>query len=116
MSTEFAMDLRLARRKAGFTQRDCAHLLEIPQSRFSAFENGTLLPSIDQLVLLALIFDRNFGRLYEELAVNGHASLKARISSLPNNVRRYAGTINRRANIERLMRRLQSNPDDHGGA
>lgn len=116
MSTEFAMDLRLARRKAGLTQRDCAHLLSVPQSRVSAFEKGQLLPSIQQLVQLALIFGRNFESLFSQLAADGKQTIRKRMASLPREVRSYVGTFNRSSTIDRLTRRLASKPDDHGSA
>lgn len=110
------MDLRLARRKAGFTQRDCAHLLDIPQSRLSAFEKGQLLPSVKQLVQLALIFGRNFDNLFEQLERQARMKIKTRLSSLPKNIRHYVGTFNRASSIDRLTERLNRKSSEHGGA
>ena len=45
MSTEFALDLRLARRKTGLTQRDIAHLLANQVTLVSELERGKRLPT-----------------------------------------------------------------------
>ena len=64
MSTEFALDLRLARRKAGFTQRDCAHLLAIPTAILAQLESGKRLPSLVQICTLSVIYGRSFESLF----------------------------------------------------
>ena len=51
MSTEFALDLRLARRKAGFTQRDVAHLLGTRKSLVCELEKGRRKPTLTQIVV-----------------------------------------------------------------
>ena len=56
MSTEFALDLRLARRKAGFTQRDIAHLMGAHQTLVSELERGRQLPTLEQIVTLSMIY------------------------------------------------------------
>jgi transcriptional regulator with XRE-family HTH domain len=46
MSTDFALDLRVARRQAGFTQEDVARLLGVTQSQISDLEHGRVLPTL----------------------------------------------------------------------
>ena len=60
MSTEFALDLRLARKKSGLTQRDCAHLLNVHASKVSALEHGKQLPTLIEICTLSLIYGRSF--------------------------------------------------------
>ena len=45
MSSQFALDLRLARKKAGYTQDDLAHLLDTHQTVVSQLEHGKRRPS-----------------------------------------------------------------------
>lgn len=116
MSTEFALDLRLARRKAGFTQRDGAHLLAISPSVLSHFENGERLPSILQICTLSVIYGRSFESLFSHVLREARRQLRDRILTMPNDVRQFAGTRNRHSSIERLAQRLADEQDDNGGA
>lgn len=116
MSTEFALDLRLARRKAGYTQRDCAHLLAISPSVLSQLEGGKRLPSILQICTLSIIYGRSFESLFGFLLSEAREQLRARILSLPDDIRQYAGTRNRAFSIERLAQRLADEQDHDGSA
>ena len=116
MSTEFALDLRLARRKAGFTQRDVAHLLGAHQTLVSELERGRQLPTLEQIVALSLIYGRSFESLFSALMMIARAQLQKRILRMPTGVRSYVGTYNRDASIERLARRLADEHDAYGGA
>ena len=117
MSTEFALDLRLARRKAGFTQRDCAHLLAITPAKLSDLESGKRLPSLTQICTLSLIYGRSFDSVFGAVLGTARANLRVRILSMPKNTRDFAGTRNREHSIERLARDLAKDEDHpHGGA
>ena len=116
MSTEFALDLRLARRKSGFTQRDVAHLLGAHQTLVSELERGRQLPTLEQIVTLSLIYGRSFESLFSELMRTARERLQQRIVHMPDGVRSYVGTFNRDASIERLARRLADEHDAYGGA
>ena len=117
MSTEFALDLRLARRKAGFTQRDCAHLLAITPAKLSDLESGKRLPSLTQICTLSLIYGRSFDSVFGAVLGTARANLRVRILSMPKNTRDFAGTRNREHSIERLARDLAKDEDPpHGGA
>ena len=116
MSTEFALDLRLARRKAGFTQRDVAHLMGAHQTLVSDLERGRQLPKLEQIVTLSVIYGRSFESLFSHLMRASRAVLMSRIVRMPDEVRRYVGTFNRDASIERLARRLADEDNTHGGA
>ena len=116
MSTEFALDLRLARRKSGFTQRDIAHLLGAHQTLVSELERGRQLPTLTQIVTLSLIYGRSFESLFAELMKSARDQLCKRILRMPSGVCSYVGTFNRDASIERLARRLADEQADYGGA
>lgn len=116
MSTEFALDLRLARRKAGLTQRDIAHLLGAHQTLISELERGHQLPNLEQIVTLSLIYGRSFESLFAQLMADARKRLQQRILRMPAGVRSYVGTFNRDATIERLARRLADEQPEHGGA
>jgi transcriptional regulator with XRE-family HTH domain len=116
MSTEFALDLRLARRKSGLTQRDTAHLLGVQSSRLSDLELGKKLPTLPEIITLSLIYGRSFESLFSALMTSARAAIKDRITSLPEDSRNYVGTMNRAYSLERLEDRLLDNDDDNGGA
>ena len=116
MSTEFALDLRLARRKAGFTQRDIAHLLGARDAHVSEMEQGRQRPTLEQIVTLSLIYGRSFESLFADLMKTARVKLQRRIVRMPTGVRSVVGTFNRDASIERLARRLADNEATHGGA
>jgi transcriptional regulator with XRE-family HTH domain len=116
MSTEFALDLRLARRKAGFTQRDIAHLLGAHQRLISELERGHQLPTLQQIVALSLIYGRSFESLFSQLMQTAREQLQSRVLRMPAGVRSYVGTFNRDATIERLARRLVDEQNAYGGA
>ena len=116
MTTEFALDLRLARRKAGFTQRDAAHLLGVHQSTVSDLERGRLLPTVGQIVTLSLIYGRSFESLFAQVMRDARRELKERLALVPDSVRAYVGTFNRTSSLERLRQRLEAEYPDYGGA
>jgi len=116
MSSEFALDLRLARRKAGYTQRDIAHLLSAHQSAVSDLEHGRKLPTLTEIVTLSLIYGRSFESLFAAIMRGARQELKGRRTTLSPEVRNYVGTFNRSQSIKRLHRRLAAEDPDHGSA
>lgn len=116
MSTEFALDLRLARRKAGFTQRDIAHLLGADQSLVSELERGRKRPTLDQIVTLSLIYGRSFESLFAGVMQAVREQLRSRILKMPTDVRSYVATFNRESSIDRLARRLADDDSAYGRA
>ena len=113
MTTEFALDLRLARRKAGYTQRDVAHLLGAQQSAVSDLERGRVLPGVREIVTLSLIYGRSFESLFGELMQEARKSLRQRLNDMPEQVRQYAGTLSREHSLKMLRRRLEAEDPDH---
>ena len=116
MSTEFALDLRLARRKSGYTQRDIAHFLGAHQTLVSELERGRQLPTLAQIGALSLIYGRSFESLFAELMKSARDQLRKRILRMPDGVRSYVGTFKRDASIERLAQRLADDAAKYGVA
>ena len=114
MSTQFSLDLRVARRKAGFTQRDVAHLLAVSTAHVCRLEQGSVQPTLQQTITLSLIFDRSFESLFSEMMQTARDHLCKRILHMPDNVPAVAATFNRDASIERLARRLVDEPSVYG--
>lgn len=106
MSTQFAFDLRLARKKAGFIQADVAHLLGSRQSNISQLENARRLPTISEYIALSLVYGRTFDDLYLEVLSDRKALLARQLTSLPPLGRTSAGTFNRSSSLARLTQRL----------
>jgi transcriptional regulator with XRE-family HTH domain len=116
MKTQFAHDLRLARRKAGYLQRDVAHLLGAGDKYVSALESGRRRPTLAQIVTLSVIYGRSFESLFTELMREAEAKLRDRILTMPRDVRGDVGRFNRPASIDGLARRLADNQHTYGGA
>lgn len=114
MKTDFSLDLRTARRKAGFVQSDIAHLLASHQSRVSDLEQGRKLPTLMETVTLSLIFGRSFESLFSMIMRKARRDLKKRVRKLPKDTRDFAGTFNRASSIERLSDRLTAEEKEHG--
>ncbi len=116
MSTQFALDLRLARRKAGFTQRDIAHLMGTRKSTISELERGRRKPKLTQIVTMSVIYGRSFESLFAEEMCLAEAALRERIITLPMPPAKLASTFNRDASIERLAQRLRASEREYGAA
>jgi transcriptional regulator with XRE-family HTH domain len=114
MSTQFALDLRLARRKAGYTQGDVAHLLSSHQSLVSELEKGRRRPNLEQIVEMSLIYGRSFESFFGELLAERQQVLQKRLARLPELAKPSAHTFNRASSLQRLRRRLDSQIE-HGG-
>ena len=106
MTTQFGLDLRLARRRSGYTQRDCAHLLSVNQSKLSALETGRDTPTLEQICTLSLIYGRSFESLFAEIMARARTSLRARLTSMPRDTRRFSGTRFRDRSLQKLGERL----------
>lgn len=114
MTTQFALDLRLARKKAGLTQREVAHLLALDPAKLSYLEHGKRLPSLIQICTLSLLFGRSFESLFGVIMNQARRKLIERLKSVPPRLRHCAATLNREATLTRLERRLLAELDDHG--
>ena len=106
MITQFALDFRVARRNAGLTQADCAHLLNVDPATVSVMEQGKRLPSLIEIISLCLVFGRSFESLFSELMDTARRDVLERLGTLPATVRVTAATKNRDATLARLGQRL----------
>jgi transcriptional regulator with XRE-family HTH domain len=115
MSTQFAQDLRLARKKSGFTQGDVAHLLAAQQSIVSDLEQSKIPPNLEQIVELSLIYGRSFESFFAEVMDRCRQHLTIRLETLTAPSKQTAHTFSRPGSLARLKRRLAETPD-YGGA
>src|SRR5882724_7046539 len=84
MVYNFGLDLRVARKRAALTQADCAHMLGTDQPRISKFEAGRTTPTIVELSILYLLFDKSLGRTSEEVVASRRDELLNRLASIPD--------------------------------
>ncbi|MGX9355016.1 helix-turn-helix transcriptional regulator [Roseobacteraceae bacterium S113] len=115
MSSQLALDLRLARKKAGYTQDDLAHLLNTHQTVVSQLEHGKRRPSLTEIIDLSLVYGRSFENFFAEVLAERKKHLSIRLSTLPTPGRKAMSTFNRPGSLARLKRRLAEG-QDHGSA
>ena len=115
MSSQFALDLRLARKKAGYTQDDLAHLLSTPQTVVSQLEHGKRRPSLTEMIDLSLIYGKSFESFFAEVMAEQKKHLFVRLASLPAPGRKAMSTFTRPGSLARMKRRLAEG-HDHGSA
>lgn len=100
------MDLKVARRKLGLTQADCAHLLGVHRSKISHLERGEIEPSLREVCMLALIHGRSvediFGCVFHDL----HGDMEERLTAMPAARGNWIGRFNRARTLERLASQL----------
>lgn len=111
MITEFALDLRHARRKSGLSQAEVAFLVSVNQATYSRFENGSLTPNVEQLCVLALIYGRSFASYFEMISRLQKPALKVRLEELPPKDRPSIRVFNRARTLEKIRQRLESGYD-----
>jgi len=114
MNTQFALDLRLARRKAGLTQADTAHLLGVRTPRLSLLEHGRKRPTLVEVCTLSTIYGRSFESLFAAIMEEVRLAIRERITTLPTKVRQCGATLNREASLKSLERRLWEEPNAYG--
>ncbi len=115
MTTKFALDLRVARRKSGLSQQDCAHLLDVKQSRMSKLESGKRLPTVQEICTLSLIYGKSFESLFGSVFKNARQVLRDQLATMPNSSRHWLGRLNRNHTLNAIAGRLElPNPKDHG--
>lgn len=113
MSTQFALDLRQARRKAGYTQGDVAHLLGMKQAVMCRLEQGSRGPTLPQVIALSLLYGRSFESLFAEIMAEARQTIQIQQETLPPLALEMAHTFNREKSLARLRRRLMHFPN-HG--
>ena len=106
MITEFALDLRHARRKSGLSQTEVAFLLATNQATYSRFEQGAAIPTLEQLCSLALIYGKSFSSYFTMITRQLKPDLWLRLQELPAKERPRVRIFNRARTLERLRLRL----------
>lgn len=115
MTTQFSLELRVARKNAGLTQYDVAHLLSTKQSNVSRFEKGSRMPNQEQLIKLSLIYGKSFENLYAKMVHDARRALLTQLETLPDEkAGRTSSTFNRPETLERLRERLIVEIADYG--
>lgn len=103
---DFSRSLLAARKKAGFSQGDCAHLLGVSRAHISKLERGDAMPSVADLCGVALLFGRTFEGLTGDLFNERARELKERLFDLPEPRRNWLGRFNRNYTLQSLGDRL----------
>ena len=108
MKCDIHLDLRVARKKSGLTQRDCAHLLGTSATRISKLETGTSLPSLAELYLLSVIYGKQLETFLDGMVSELQTLLIERMTTLPSAPKRWLGRFNRTNTLQALALRLEA--------
>jgi len=106
MHEQFPVDLKVARRKSGLSQADCAHLLGVDPSMMSKFEAGKAVPSVTQLTLLYVVLGEGARALWSGLVKSLHEDLAHRLASIPKCPANWPDQFNRQKTLDALAERL----------
>jgi len=106
MYQEFALDLKVARRKSGLTQVDCAHLLGVHETLVSQMENGRRMPTVKEICSISLIYGRSFESLFSGVFREVSSDLKERLITVPEAPKNWLGALNRQSTFNRMARNL----------
>ena len=110
-----ALDLKVARRKAGLTQQDLAHLLEISAHRAAVLERADAFRYRPrELCTLSVIYDQPIEGLLGPWWPGVHQRLSQQLTSLPAPPATWINTYNRQHTIDGLAARLDANLGPHG--
>ena len=116
MHQAFAHDLRVARKKAGLSQKDCAHLLDLRQQRISALETGEATPTVSEICGLSLIFGKSFTSLFTAEFAVARRFIDERLTTLPVDNRNWLSKFNRTNTLSKIADRIATdNPLGNGG-
>ena len=113
MTKQFALDLKVARRKAGLSQQDCAHLLDMSPTRMSNLESGKIVPSLLEVCALSVLHGKSFESLFGGIMSGARQLLREQLASLPTSKQHWVGTFNRQGSLVALASRISdTNQDD----
>ncbi len=117
MLKEFAFDLKVARRKSGLSQSDCAHLLDVDRTKIYRLERGDNPPTVREFCTLSLVHGKSFESLFGPMFQEVRDALIEQLASIPNQSGKRIGQFNRTNTLSRLAARLETfNIQDHGAA
>jgi transcriptional regulator with XRE-family HTH domain len=111
----FAHTLSVARRQAGLSRTECAHLMGISLSHMSRLERGKADPQVTDFCGVALLFGRTMESLSGPLFAERAREMKERLFDLPEPRRHWLGQFNRTNALERLSDRIDRIIKAHGG-
>ncbi len=106
METNYALELKVARRRSGLSQQDVAHLLGISRVRVSKLECGIAVPTPDELTTFSLIYSRSFLTLGGPVMPVLFRTLRDRLETFPNRDSYAGGTSTKADTINGLSKRL----------
>ena len=106
METNYALDLKVARRRSGLSQQDVSHLLGISRVRVSKLECGIAKPTPDELTTFSLIYSRSFLTLSGAVMPVLLRTLRDRLNTFPNRTNYAGGKSAKAATLNTLSERL----------
>lgn len=113
MIKDFALDLKVARRKSGLTQADCAHLMGGTSSKICQLEKGIRTPALKEICTLSLIYGKSFESLFGAIFHDIRTELAENLTTMPESGENWAGTFNRQHTLERVGKDLIANLEDY---
>jgi transcriptional regulator with XRE-family HTH domain len=113
MFTQFALDLRLARKVAGLTQDDCATLMNRSRKYVLRLEKGAREPSLDDLLRLSVIYNRTFETYFAERLKSARATVRAGLPQLPVTISNHAAFRQRQHTLDRIEHDLLAETDEY---
>lgn len=104
---DFSARLAHARRKAGLSQADIAHLLGISQAQVSRLELGRAVPTIRDVCGVAVLFGRSMELLVEPLFLERALGIRERLVDLPEQRTRWLADFVRQTSLRKLEQRVE---------
>ncbi len=108
MSTNYVVDLKVARRKLGLSQDDCATLLGTSRSRYSRIESGKARMGLSEICALLLTFGTPFETIFSMSLAEERAELQDRLHKLPVQAENRQSSFNRAGTLHTLAARLET--------
>ena len=106
METNYALELKVARRRSGLSQKDVAHLLGISRVRVSKLECNLAVPTPDELTTFSLIYSPSFLTIGGAVMPVLFRTLRDRLDTFPNRDSYAGGTTPKSKTLNTLSKRL----------
>ncbi|CAN7521462.1 helix-turn-helix domain-containing protein [Rhizobium sp. LjRoot254] len=103
-----ALDIRVARNKAGLRQADCAHLLGVHKSRISRIEAGRTMPTVREIATLSIVLGQPMESLLSGVRGSMANNLIERLRTIPSAPRNLPEMFNRAHTLSQLAMRLEA--------
>jgi transcriptional regulator with XRE-family HTH domain len=107
MNQEFASDLNNARLESSLSYEDCVHLLDMTVKRFKQLERGSVIPTLNELCALNILFNQAFESLYNDIFDEVKAHMHAALENMPGENEPECSDITRQTSLNSLSERLQ---------